>query len=100
MHQIQRPLVLPATWSIRAMCFLADDPLPIWAVELALGQNILVAFMPWNGYNFEDSILLSERLVMKIVAILNPHHRATMRGAWTPLCEKSLPIFPTSAKRF
>ena len=31
--------------------------------ELALGQNLLVAFMPWNGYNFEDSILLSERLV-------------------------------------
>ena len=31
--------------------------------ELALGQNFLVAFMPWNGYNFEDSILISERLV-------------------------------------
>ena len=31
--------------------------------ELALGKNVLVAFMPWNGYNFEDSILLSERLV-------------------------------------
>jgi DNA-directed RNA polymerase subunit beta len=31
--------------------------------ELALGQNILIAFMPWNGYNFEDSILVSERVV-------------------------------------
>ena len=31
--------------------------------ELALGQNLLVAFMPWKGYNFEDSILLSERVV-------------------------------------
>ena len=31
--------------------------------ELALGQNVLVAFMPWNGYNFEDSILLNERVV-------------------------------------
>jgi DNA-directed RNA polymerase subunit beta len=31
--------------------------------ELALGQNVLVAFMPWNGYNFEDSILISERIV-------------------------------------
>ncbi len=31
--------------------------------ELALGQNMLVAFMPWNGYNFEDSILMSERVV-------------------------------------
>lgn len=33
--------------------------------ELALGQNILIAFMPWNGYNFEDSILVSERLLHK-----------------------------------
>jgi len=33
------------------------------AGELALGQNLLVAFMPWNGYNFEDSILISERVV-------------------------------------
>lgn len=33
--------------------------------ELALGQNLLVAFMPWNGYNFEDSILISERVVQE-----------------------------------
>ncbi|GAB2899892.1 DNA-directed RNA polymerase subunit beta [Uliginosibacterium flavum] len=33
--------------------------------ELALGQNMLVAFMPWNGYNFEDSILISERVVIE-----------------------------------
>ena len=33
--------------------------------ELAIGQNVLIAFMPWNGYNFEDSILVSERLVRK-----------------------------------
>ena len=32
-------------------------------VSLALGQNVVVAFMPWNGYNFEDSILISERVV-------------------------------------
>jgi DNA-directed RNA polymerase subunit beta len=31
--------------------------------ELALGQNMLVGFMPWNGYNYEDSILISERVV-------------------------------------
>src|SRR3546814_16155001 len=31
--------------------------------ELALGRNVLVAFMPWQGYNFEDSILISERIV-------------------------------------
>src|SRR5437899_2087251 len=35
--------------------------------ELALGRNVLVAFMPWNGYNFEDSILLSERIVKEDV---------------------------------
>jgi len=33
--------------------------------ELALGRNVLVAFMPWNGYNFEDSILINERLVLE-----------------------------------
>ena len=31
--------------------------------ELALGQNMLIGFMPWNGYNFEDSILISEKVV-------------------------------------
>lgn len=41
---------------------IADGPSTEMA-ELALGQNVLVAFMPWNGYNFEDSILLNERLV-------------------------------------
>jgi DNA-directed RNA polymerase subunit beta len=41
---------------------LADGP-STHLGELALGQNMLVAFMPWNGYNFEDSILISERVV-------------------------------------
>lgn len=41
---------------------LADGPSTDLG-ELALGQNLLVAFMPWNGYNYEDSILISERLV-------------------------------------
>ncbi|MBT8491857.1 MAG: DNA-directed RNA polymerase subunit beta [Deltaproteobacteria bacterium] len=41
---------------------IADGP-ATEAGELALGQNVLTAFMPWNGYNFEDSIILSERLV-------------------------------------
>ena len=35
--------------------------------ELALGRNVLVAFMPWNGYNFEDAIVISERLVKEDV---------------------------------
>ncbi len=41
---------------------IADGPSSDFG-ELALGQNLLVAFMPWNGYNFEDSIILSENLV-------------------------------------
>ena len=41
---------------------IADGPSTDYG-ELALGRNVLVAFMPWNGYNFEDSILISERLV-------------------------------------
>jgi len=41
---------------------LADGPSTDMG-ELALGKNVLVAFMPWNGYNFEDSILISERVV-------------------------------------
>ncbi|MBF0271389.1 MAG: DNA-directed RNA polymerase subunit beta [Magnetococcales bacterium] len=41
---------------------IGDGPSTQWG-ELALGRNVLVAFMPWNGYNFEDSILISERLV-------------------------------------
>ena len=43
---------------------IADDPSTDLG-ELALGQNILIAFMPWNGYNFEDSILVSERVVQE-----------------------------------
>ena len=48
--------------SVSAGDVLADGPSTDLG-ELALGQNMLVAFMPWNGYNFEDSILISERVV-------------------------------------
>ncbi|MCP5984559.1 hypothetical protein NL349_28335, partial [Klebsiella pneumoniae] len=41
---------------------IADGPSTQFG-ELALGRNVLVAFMPWNGYNYEDSILISERIV-------------------------------------
>src|SRR5437667_9803746 len=41
---------------------IADGPCTSGG-ELALGRNVLCAFMPWNGYNFEDSILISERIV-------------------------------------
>ena len=57
----QRPLVKGGD-IIEKDDVLADGPSTSMG-ELALGQNLLVAFMPWNGYNFEDSILISERVV-------------------------------------
>jgi DNA-directed RNA polymerase subunit beta len=57
----QRPLVRVGD-KIVAGDIIADGPSTDLG-ELALGRNALVAFMPWNGYNFEDSILISERIV-------------------------------------
>ncbi|RLA23111.1 MAG: DNA-directed RNA polymerase subunit beta, partial [Gammaproteobacteria bacterium] len=57
----QRPLVKPGD-VVSCGDVLADGPSTDMG-ELALGQNMLIAFMPWNGYNFEDSILISERVV-------------------------------------
>ena len=57
----QRPLVRVGD-RINAGDIVADGPSTDLG-ELALGRNALVAFMPWNGYNFEDSILISERIV-------------------------------------
>ena len=59
----QRPLVRTGD-VIATGDVLADGPSTDLG-ELALGQNVLVAFMPWNGYNFEDSILISERVVQE-----------------------------------
>jgi DNA-directed RNA polymerase subunit beta len=59
----QRPLVQVGDKMSRGDV-LADGPSTDLG-ELALGQNMLVAFMPWNGYNFEDSILISERVVQE-----------------------------------
>jgi DNA-directed RNA polymerase subunit beta len=59
----QRPLVHVGD-VVAAGDVLADGPSTDLG-ELALGQNMLVAFMPWNGYNFEDSILISERVVQE-----------------------------------
>jgi DNA-directed RNA polymerase subunit beta len=59
----QRPLVNAGDRVARGDV-LADGP-STHLGELALGQNLLVAFMPWNGYNFEDSILISERVVQE-----------------------------------
>ncbi len=57
----QRPRVLPEL-KVKTGEVLADGP-SIVDGELALGKNLSVAFMPWRGYNFEDSILISERMV-------------------------------------
>ena len=57
----QRPLVKPGDKVCKGD-IMADGP-SIDLGELALGQNMRVAFMPWNGYNFEDSILISEKVV-------------------------------------
>lgn len=57
----QRPLVRVGE-EVRKGDIIADGPSTELG-ELALGRNVLVAFMPWNGYNFEDSILISERIV-------------------------------------
>ncbi len=57
----QRPLVKPGDLIVKNDV-MADGPSTDMG-ELALGQNLRVAFMPWNGYNFEDSILISERVV-------------------------------------
>ena len=59
----QKPLVKPGD-KVAVGDVLADGPSTDMG-ELALGQNLMVAFMPWNGFNFEDSILISERLVQE-----------------------------------
>jgi DNA-directed RNA polymerase subunit beta len=59
----QRPIVKTGDMISRGD-ILADGP-SVDLGELALGQNMRIAFMPWNGYNFEDSILVSERVVQE-----------------------------------
>ena len=61
----QRPLVNVGDKVLKNQV-IADGPATDLG-ELALGRNVLVAFMPWNGYNFEDSILISERVVQEDV---------------------------------
>lgn len=58
---VQRPSVFEGQW-VQPGDLLADCSSSV-AGELSLGQNILIAYMPWEGYNYEDAILISERLV-------------------------------------
>ena len=57
----QKPIVQVGD-RVKAGDVIADGPATETG-ELALGQNVVVAFMPWGGYNFEDSILINEKLV-------------------------------------
>jgi len=61
----QKPIVKPGE-RVKKGDVIGDGPATEMG-ELALGQNVVVAFMPWQGYNFEDSILLSERLLKEDV---------------------------------
>ena len=57
----QRPIVAQGDKVVKGE-ILADGP-SMEKGELALGQNVLVAFMTWEGYNYEDAVIMSERLV-------------------------------------
>ena len=83
----QKPIVKRGDL-VRKGQIIADGPATELG-ELALGQNVMVAFMSWGGYNFEDSILISERIVKEDVLHLHPHrgirgrvqgHEAGQRG--------------------
>ena len=67
----QKPIVKTGD-KIKAGDIIADGPSTDLG-ELALGKNVLAAFMPWNGYNYEDSILISERIVKGRCIHFNPH---------------------------
>lgn len=59
----ERPVVLPGQKVVKG-AVLADGP-SVEKGELALGQNMMVAFMSWNGYNYEDAVIVSERVVQE-----------------------------------
>ncbi len=75
----QRPLVIAGS-AVKAGDILADGP-SVDKGELALGQNMLVAFMSWDGYNYEDAIILSERVVQadRFTTIHLEHHTLDVR---------------------
>jgi DNA-directed RNA polymerase subunit beta len=93
----QRPLVKPGDVIARGDV-LADGP-SMDMGELALGQNMRIAFMPWNGYNFEDSILVSERVVQEDRFTSIHIQELTCIARDTKLGRKRSPAtFPTSVR--
>ena len=66
--------------AVQAGQLIADGPATD-SGELALGRNVLVAFLPWEGYNFEDAIIISERLVKDDTLTTTERVEATMISA-------------------
>ncbi|MGH7093307.1 MAG: DNA-directed RNA polymerase subunit beta, partial [Stellaceae bacterium] len=84
----QRPLVKVGDL-VRAGDIIADGPSTELG-ELALGRNVLCAFMPWNGYNFEDSILISERIVSDDVFTSIHIEEFEVAARDTKLCQEEI----------
>ena len=95
----QRPLVKVGD-KVSKGEVIADGPSTDMG-ELALGKNVIVAFMPWNGYNYEDSILISERIVRDDVFTLDPYRGIRRSRPATPSSgpRKSPATSPMSARR-
>ncbi len=67
---------------------------------MALGRNVLVAFMPWNGYNFEDSILISERIARDdVFTSIHIEEFEVMARDTSWVRRRSPAIFRTSARK-
>ena len=91
----QKPLVHVGD-RFRKGNILADGP-STDSGEIALGKNLLVAFMAWEGYNFEDAIILSDRLVRDDV-LLSTSHEIDARDNQTLAPRRSVRTFPQSSE--
>ena len=92
---INQKIVVAKGEAIKKGQVIADGPCTQGG-ELALGRNVLCAFMPWNGYNFEDAILISERIVKDDVFTsihIDEFEVAPATPSWGR--RKSLATFPT-----
>ena len=95
----QRPIVWPGEF-VYAGQIIADGPGTNYG-ELSLGQNILVAYLPWEGYNYEDAILISERLVFQdlftSIHIENHDVELEKTKAGPEELKKNIPYLPEKA---